>query len=103
MYFFSSIYTLTSRDTYTPLIEGLVHVTEVSWTNPKGPIKGHNVGDQIEAQVLEVDVENKRISLGLKQLQENPWNDLQAKYSLGKEVEGTIKAIVDFGMFIDLG
>jgi small subunit ribosomal protein S1 len=84
-------------------IEGLVHVTEVSWTNPKGPIKGHNVGDQIEAQVLEVDVENKRISLGLKQLQENPWNDLQAKYSLGKEVEGTIKAIVDFGMFIDLG
>lgn len=84
-------------------IEGLVHVTEVSWTNPKGPIKGHNVGDTIEAQVLEVDVDNKRISLGLKQLQENPWNDLQAKYSLGKEVEGTIKAIVDFGMFIDLG
>ena len=84
-------------------IEGLVHVTEVSWTNPKGPIKGHNVGDTIEAQVLEVDVENKRISLGLKQLQENPWNELQEKYQVGKKVEGTIKAIVDFGMFIDLG
>ncbi|MEX0799113.1 MAG: S1 RNA-binding domain-containing protein [Bacteriovoracaceae bacterium] len=57
-------------------IEGLVHVSEVSWTNPKGPVKGHAVGDQIEAQVLEVDVENKRISLGLKQLQENPWDQL---------------------------
>lgn len=83
-------------------IEGLVHVSEVSWTNPKGPIKGHNVGDKIEAQVLEVDVENKRISLGLKQLESNPWNDLEAKYPVGKEVEGTIKAVVDFGVFVDL-
>lgn len=83
-------------------IEGLVHVSEVSWTNPKGPVKGHNVGDQIEAQVLEVDVENKRISLGLKQLLENPWDDLEAKYSVGKEVEGTIKAVVDFGAFVEL-
>ena len=84
-------------------IEGLVHVSEVSWTNPKGPIKGHAVGETIEAQVLEVDVENKRISLGLKQLLENPWNDLAAKYPVGKAVEGTVKAIVDFGVFIDLG
>ncbi|MCT4643114.1 MAG: 30S ribosomal protein S1 [Bacteriovoracaceae bacterium] len=84
-------------------IEGLVHVSEVSWTNNKGPIKGHNVGDTIEAQVLEVDVENKRISLGLKQLQDNPWNALAEKYPLGKEVEGTVKAVVDFGAFIDLG
>ena len=84
-------------------IEGLVHVSEVSWTNPKGPIKGHNVGDVIEAQVLEVDVENKRISLGLKQLQSNPWNDLIAKFPLNKAVEGTVKAIVDFGVFVDLG
>ena len=84
-------------------IEGLVHVSEVSWTNPKGPIKGYNVGDQLEAQVLEVDVENKRISLGLKQLQENPWNELADKYPLGKEVEGKVKAIVDFGVFVDLG
>ena len=84
-------------------IEGLVHVSEVSWTNPKGPIKGHNVGDTIEAQVLEVDVENKRISLGLKQLQDNPWNSLAEKYPLGKTVEGKVKAIVDFGVFVDLG
>jgi small subunit ribosomal protein S1 len=84
-------------------IEGLVHVSEVSWTNPKGPIKGHNVGDTIEAQVLEVDVENKRISLGLKQLLDNPWKALSAKYPVGKEVEGTVKAVVDFGAFVDLG
>ncbi|MBD66725.1 MAG: 30S ribosomal protein S1 [Halobacteriovoraceae bacterium] len=84
-------------------IEGLVHVSEVSWTNPKGPIKGFNVGDEIEAQVLAVDVENKRISLGLKQLQDNPWTELAAKYPVGKEVEGEVKAIVDFGIFVDLG
>lgn len=84
-------------------IEGLVHVSEVSWTNPKGPIKGFNVGDNLEAQVLEVDVENKRISLGLKQLQDNPWDALEAKYPVGKAVEGKVKAVVDFGAFIDLG
>lgn len=84
-------------------IEGLVHVSEVSWTNPKGPIKGLNVGENLEAQVLEVDVENKRISLGLKQLQENPWNALVVKYPLGTAVEGKVKAIVDFGVFVDLG
>jgi small subunit ribosomal protein S1 len=84
-------------------IEGLVHVSEVSWTNPKGPIRGYNVGDKIEAQVLEVDVENKRISLGLKQLQSNPWDKIEGKYKVGQEVEGKVKAVVDFGAFIDLG
>lgn len=84
-------------------IEGLIHVSEMSWTNNKGPIKGHNVGDKIEAQVLEVDVENKRISLGLKQLQDNPWDAIEAKFPVGKTVEGKVKAIVDFGIFVDLG
>jgi small subunit ribosomal protein S1 len=84
-------------------IEGLVHVSEVSWTSNKGPIRGFEVGETIEAQVLEVDVENKRISLGIKQLLANPWDEIEAKYPIGKEVEGTIKAVVDFGAFIDLG
>lgn len=84
-------------------IEGLVHVSEVSWANPKGPIKGFNVGDNLEAQVLAVDIENKRISLGVKQLQDNPWDEIETKYPVGKEVEGTVKAIVDFGIFVDLG
>lgn len=84
-------------------IEGLIHVSEMSWTNKKSSNKNYNVGDKVEAVVLEVDVENKRISLGLKQLQPNPWDDMVAKYPLGKAVEGTIKAIVDFGIFVDVG
>jgi small subunit ribosomal protein S1 len=86
-------------------IEGLIHVSEMSW-NPqkqKQPGKSHNVGENVEAVVLEVDVENKRISLGLKQLQPNPWDNIEAKYPAGKEVEGTIRSIVDFGIFVDLG
>ncbi len=84
-------------------IEGLIHVSEMSWTNKKSSNKNYNVGEKVEAVVLEVDVENKRISLGLKQLQPNPWDDMIAKYPLGKAVEGTIKAIVDFGIFVDVG
>jgi small subunit ribosomal protein S1 len=85
-------------------IEGLIHVSEMSWTSKnKHPSKMVNVGDNVEAQVLEVDVENKRISLGLKQLQPNPWDDLAKKYKVGSTVEGKVKAVVDFGAFIDLG
>ena len=84
-------------------IEGLIHVSEMSWTNKKAANKTYNVGDKVEAVVLEVDVENKRISLGLKQLMPNPWDDLAAKYNPGKIVDGTIKAIVDFSLFVDLG
>jgi small subunit ribosomal protein S1 len=84
-------------------IEGLIHVSEMSWTNKKSANKTYNVGDKVEAVVLEVDVENKRISLGLKQLMPNPWDDLVMKFPVGKIVEGTVKAIVDFGLFLDLG
>ncbi len=85
-------------------IEGLIHVSEMSWTSKnKHPSKMVNVGETVEAQVLEVDVENKRISLGLKQLQPNPWDDLAKKYKVGSTVEGKVKAVVDFGAFIDLG
>lgn len=85
-------------------IEGLIHVSEMSWTNSiKNPAKHFTVGEKVEAQVLDVDVENKRISLGLKQLQENPWDDLEAKYPVGKKVTGKVKSIVDFGVFVDLG
>lgn len=84
-------------------IEGLIHVSEMSWTNKKAANKVYTVGERIEAVVLEVDVENKRISLGLKQLMPNPWDDLAAKYNPGKVVEGTVKAIVEFGLFVDLG
>lgn len=85
-------------------IEGLIHISEMSWTNKlKHPSKMVNVGDVVEAQVLEVDTENKRISLGLKQLQPNPWDDMIERFRVGQATEGTIKSIVDFGVFVDLG
>jgi small subunit ribosomal protein S1 len=84
-------------------IEGLIHVSEMSWTGKiKNPAKHFSVGETVEAQVLDVDVENKRISLGLKQLQDNPWDDIEAKYPVGKKVSGKVKSVVDFGIFIDL-
>ncbi|MBF0299029.1 MAG: 30S ribosomal protein S1 [Oligoflexia bacterium] len=85
-------------------IEGLIHISEMSWTQKiKHPSKLVNVGDEVEAQVLEVDVENKRISLGIKQLIPNPWDSLVKRYEFGTRVNGTVKSIVDFGIFVDLG
>ena len=85
-------------------IEGLIHVSELDWSNkPKHPSKYCTVGEKVEAEVLEVDVENKRISLGLKQLQPNPWTEIEKKYTVGTKVKGTVKSIVDFGVFVDLG
>jgi small subunit ribosomal protein S1 len=84
-------------------IEGLIHVSEMSWTGKiKNPAKHYTVGEKVEALVLDVDVENKRISLGVKQLMPNPWDDLEARYKLGSKIKGTIKSIVDFGIFVDL-
>ncbi|MCY4524167.1 MAG: S1 RNA-binding domain-containing protein, partial [Halobacteriovoraceae bacterium] len=85
-------------------IEGLVHVSEISWTGKiKNPIKHYYVGNRLEAQVLNVDVENKRISLGIKQLTANPWDKIAESYNIGQVVKGKIKSIVEFGVFIDLG
>ncbi|MFN8369762.1 MAG: 30S ribosomal protein S1 [Bacteriovoracaceae bacterium] len=85
-------------------IEGLIHISEMSWTSKvKNIAKSMNPGDEVEAQVLEIDIENRRISLGTRQLQPNPWDDLVKKYPVGKEVTGEIKSLVDFGIFVDLG
>jgi small subunit ribosomal protein S1 len=85
-------------------IEGLIHVSEMSWTGKiKNPAKHFNAGENVEAQVLDVDVENKRISLGLKQLQDNPWNEIESKYPVGTKTTGKVKSVVDFGVFVDLG
>lgn len=86
-------------------IEGLIHVSEMSWTERvKHPSKVINVDEEVECKVLEVDKENKRISLGIKQLQSNPWDDLESKYSVGTIVEdGKVKSVTDFGVFIDVG
>jgi small subunit ribosomal protein S1 len=85
-------------------IEGLIHVSEMSWTERvKHPSKVINVGDEVECKVLEVDPKNKRISLGLKQLQSNPWDELEIKFPIGTIVEGTVKSVTDFGVFADIG
>jgi small subunit ribosomal protein S1 len=85
-------------------VEGLIHVSEMSWTERvKHPSKLINVGDEVECKVLEVDPKNKRISLGLKQLQQNPWDELEVKFPVGTIVEGEVKSVTDFGVFIDIG
>ncbi len=85
-------------------IEGLVHVSEMSWVGKiKNPMKHFTVGENIETQVLDVDVENKRISLGIKQLQPNPWDKLETKYPLGEKITCKVKTVVDFGTFVDFG
>ncbi len=82
-------------------IEGLIHVSEMSWTKRvKHPSQVVNVGDEVEVVVLEVDVANRRISLGMKQLQPNPWVELKQGYAPGTIIEGEVKSITDFGIFI---
>ena len=86
-------------------IEGLIHVSEMSWTERvKHPSKVVNVGDEVECKVLEVDARNKRISLGIKQLQANPWDELEVKFPIGAIIEeAEVKSVTDFGVFVDIG
>ncbi|MFN7730151.1 MAG: 30S ribosomal protein S1 [Bdellovibrio sp.] len=82
-------------------VEGLIHVSEMSWTKRvKHPSQVVNVGDEVEVQVLEVDTENRRISLGMKQLQANPWVEMKDTYAPGTIIEGEVKSVTDFGVFI---
>lgn len=82
-------------------VEGLVHVSEMSWTKRvKHPSQVLNIGDEVEVQVLEVDMETRRISLGMKQLQSNPWVELKESYAPGTIIEGEVKSVTDFGIFI---
>ncbi|MDF1563370.1 MAG: 30S ribosomal protein S1 [Deltaproteobacteria bacterium] len=82
-------------------IEGLVHVSEMSWTKRvKHPSKLVNVGDEVEAMVLDIDTEQKRISLGMKQLEANPWTLLEDKYPIGSVIKGQVRNVTDFGVFV---
>src|SRR5215475_5268439 len=84
-------------------IEGLVHVSEMSWSKRmKHPSKLVNVGDEIECVVLNVNSGERRISLGLKQLESNPWERLHEKYPIGSTVEGRVRNLTDFGAFIEI-
>ena len=84
-------------------VEGLVHVSEMDWTNKNiHPSKVVNVGDVVEVMVLDIDEERRRISLGLKQCKSNPWQHFAETHNKGDRVEGKIKSITDFGIFIGL-
>ena len=82
-------------------VEGLVHISEMSWTKKiKHPSQVVNVDDEVEVIVLDVDKANRRISLGLKQVESNPWDILDEKYPVGTKVNGQVKSVTDFGIFI---
>jgi len=84
-------------------VEGLVHVSEMDWTNKNvNPAKVVHSGQEVEVMVLDVDEERRRISLGLKQCQANPWKEFAENYNRGDKVAGQIKSITDFGIFIGL-
>ena len=84
-------------------VEGLVHVSEMDWTNKNvHPSKLLHVGDEVEVMILDIDDERRRISLGIKQCQANPWEDFSANHKKGDRIEGTIKSITDFGVFVGL-
>jgi len=84
-------------------VEGLVHVSEMSWSKKtRHPSKIVSVGDEIEVSILNIDVDAKRISLGMKQLQPNPWDLVTENYPVGSIIEGKIKNITDFGIFIGI-
>ena len=84
-------------------VEGLVHVSEMSWSKRvKHPSKVVNPGDQVEVEVLSVDPRARRISLGMKQVQENPWQTLHERYQVGTRVHGRVRNLTDFGAFIEI-
>ncbi|MCK4690997.1 MAG: S1 RNA-binding domain-containing protein, partial [Desulfuromonadales bacterium] len=82
-------------------VEGLIHVSEMSWTKRvKHPNKVLNIGDDVESIVLALDSDNRRISLGLKQVEPNPWDVIGEKFPIGTIIEGQVKNITDFGIFV---
>jgi len=86
-----------------PGIEGLIHISEMTWSRRmKHPSKVVKPGDQVEAVVLEVHSKDRRISLGLKQLEPNPWTTIDTRYSVGSVVEGRVRNMTDFGAFIEI-
>lgn len=81
-------------------LEGLVHISEMSWTKIRHPSQKLKVGDKVEVMVLGVDTGNKRLSLGIKQVEPNPWDEVATKYPAGSRVKGVVKNITDFGVFV---
>ena len=86
-----------------PGVEGLVHVSEISWTKHiKNPSEVYNMGDNVDAKVLSIDIEDKKISLGVKQLTPDPWDEIEEKYMVGTVHKAIIQNLTQFGAFAAL-
>ncbi len=86
-----------------PGVEGLIHISEMSWTkHVRHPSKILAVGDEVEAVVLSVNEEERKISLGLKQTMENPWNSIEERYPIGSSVDGKVRNLTNFGAFVEI-
>jgi len=85
-----------------PGIEGLIHVSEMSWRKPKHPSKLLEIGQEVETVILDVDIVNKRISLGLKQLEPDPWETFTRKYNPGDIIRGKVRSVTDYGVFVGI-
>ncbi|MBI5892707.1 MAG: 30S ribosomal protein S1 [Deltaproteobacteria bacterium] len=83
-------------------IEGLMHVSEMAWTKIKHPSQKLKLGDIVEAMIMDVDSQNKKISLSLKQIEPNPWDKIEEKYPKGSKIKGVVKNITDFGVFVGI-
>src|SRR5436853_250302 len=83
-------------------IDGLIHISELSWSHVNHPSEILNIGDVVPVKVLDIDRERQRISLGLKQTQEDPWQRVVNTYRVGDELEGTVTKVVAFGAFVEI-
>ncbi len=86
-----------------PGVEGLIHVSEISWTRHiKNPSEEYSMGDQVEAKVISIDAEEKKISLGVKQLTPDPWDEIEKEFEIGQKYSGTVRNLTQFGAFVEL-
>jgi small subunit ribosomal protein S1 len=83
-------------------IDGLIHISELSWSHVNHPSEVLNIGDTVQVKVLDIDRDRQRISLGLKQTQEDPWQRVVDTYNVGDELEGTVTKVVTFGAFVEI-
>lgn len=84
-------------------LDGLLHVTDISWKRINHPSEALNVGDTIKVKIIKYNEENQRISLGMKQLQDDPWQDMEGQFPVGKRLKGVITNVADYGAFVELG
>jgi small subunit ribosomal protein S1 len=99
-----TVRTLTDYGAFVDIggVDALLHVGDLSWSRVNSPADVLAVGQQVEARVLKVDAEKKRVSIGMKQLQAHPWEAVPGKYKIGERVRGTVSRVVDFGAFVEV-